>query len=256
MTINSYDFSNLYSKSKINRTTAGAGTGGLLVSMALFFSSYLFYNSELYGAMMLVIAFAIWFYLAGTQFIQMIFDIFSIIFRSVHITDPATDIIKCNTVFRVVEKEYSETSRFDSDTIKSEDTRLIPLIKNYIEDKNVLGPDVLVNMIDHSVYSIADEHYSYNISILDFIGNTMPLFGLFGTVLGLVDMLAQISDTIKISELTQNVSVAMLTTLYGSILSIIFKILSSRFKLKREALKYDFNELSNHIVNIFRIKSV
>ena len=73
------------------------------------------------------------------------------------------------------------------------------------------------------------------IEIMDFMATAAPAFGMVGTIVGLVLMLA---ETGSIRSVMQAMSIAMLTTLYGVILSnmILLPIASKRKQLKESNL--------------------
>lgn len=268
-TFNQEDLSlkNLYTQSKLNSFRAGPGAKGLvfggpvfLLAAGLFFAGY-------YGLSMTATAISIWFYLAGTQSLVIFSNIINIIRNEKHITAASSGIMNTSRFFRLVEDFRITGQRINYNEVESlavteeqkgflEDNQLITLLLNHFKAKQNKETDIdseeLVNAINHSVYDIAHEHYSYNISVLEFVGNIMPLFGLAGTVYGLVNTLEKIDANINVTDLTGQVAVAMETTLYGAILAIIFKLLASRFKIHREALAYDYNELVNHLKNLFK----
>lgn len=247
-----HDFKNLYDERKINTFHAGAGWKGIMIFVPAAFAAFLLYRAESYGFMMLLLAFGLWGYLAGSQIINMIWDILKTLVITQHITAPTSDIITTNQIFRDNEQTLFTKEDFEIDFDKAKDSKLVPLLSKSLKEDQFHDAETLNNILQHSVYSIAHEHYSYNISILEFIGNAMPLFGLAGTVAGLIETLKGINDNISISDLTGSVSIAMETTLWGALLAIIFKVIASRFKIQREALDYDFEELENHIENFFK----
>ena len=67
------------------------------------------------------------------------------------------------------------------------------------------------------------------------MGTAAPAFGMVGTIVGLVLMLA---ETGSIRSVMQSMSIAMLTTLYGVILSnmVLLPIASKRLQLKKSNL--------------------
>ena len=84
----------------------------------------------------------------------------------------------------------------------------------------------------------------------------MPLIGLVGTVFGMIGALHEIRDNpaLDIATIAGSVGIAMETTLYGAFFSVIYKVLSMRFKEKRSALDYDFERLKNHIHLLTKIR--
>ena len=84
------------------------------------------------------------------------------------------------------------------------------------------------------------EMYNYRsfeeIDMLEFMGRAAPAFGMIGTVVGLIMMLGSVSGEggADIAGLMGGMAVAMITTLYGVLLSqlIFLPIASKRFQLK------------------------
>lgn len=60
------------------------------------------------------------------------------------------------------------------------------------------------------------ERHSLGKKILDFMGAACPAFGMIGTLIGLVKMLANLSDPSQIGE---GMALALITTFYGAVLS-------------------------------------
>ena len=84
------------------------------------------------------------------------------------------------------------------------------------------------------------EMYNYRsfeeIDMLEFMGRASPAFGMIGTVVGLILMLGSVSGEggADIAGLMGGMAVALITTLYGVLLSqlIFLPIASKRFQLK------------------------
>ena len=83
--------------------------------------------------------------------------------------------------------------------------------------------------------SMYEQRADEEIEIFDFMGTAAPAFGMVGTIVGLVLMLA---ETGSIRAVMQAMSIAMLTTLYGVILSnmVLLPIASKRKQLKESNL--------------------
>ncbi len=68
-------------------------------------------------------------------------------------------------------------------------------------------------------YRIILEKKRYSIKILNQLAAVAPAAGLIGTVVGLIQMLSMVNNS---SELSHGLSVSLLTTLYGAVLSYLF----------------------------------
>ncbi len=79
-------------------------------------------------------------------------------------------------------------------------------------------PEVMEDIMRTELDGVATRHRDGK-SILDTMGRFAPAFGMIGTLMGLVIMLGDMSDPSKIGA---GMAVALLTTLYGAIVSNVF----------------------------------
>ncbi|WP_198304746.1 MotA/TolQ/ExbB proton channel family protein [Arcobacter vandammei] len=105
-----------------------------------------------------------------------------------------------------------------------------------IEDDLLLGIQKIYNTIDNS-YSKLKNDYEYAATL-------MPIIGMIGTVAGLLMMFAEPSQAEDFEKKFAGLSLALATTLYASLVTIvIFKPLA-RYKEKQQIkLENDFNDL-------------
>ncbi|MGE0757320.1 MAG: motility protein A [Pirellulaceae bacterium] len=78
-------------------------------------------------------------------------------------------------------------------------------------------PEVIEDILRTEIESVAGRH-SVGKNVIDQVGKYAPAFGMIGTLLGLVMMLSNMSDP---SSIGGSMAVALLTTLYGAVLSNI-----------------------------------
>jgi len=81
-------------------------------------------------------------------------------------------------------------------------------------------PEVITSILSLEIAAMEERHAT-GIDILDGMGADGPAFGMIGTLIGLVQMLANMSDP---SAIGPAMAVALLTTLYGSIIANVFTI--------------------------------
>ena len=75
-------------------------------------------------------------------------------------------------------------------------------------------------------------------SILNTMANVAPAFGMLGTLIGLVMMLASL-DASDPSSLGTSLAVALLTTLYGTLFAqLLFKPASRRAEQKEQIMRF------------------
>lgn len=101
--------------------------------------------------------------------------------------------------------------------VKSEDLFLQSAINHCVDGAD---PEFLESVLNKEVVYLAQRHQK-GIDIFNGMGDTAPAFGMIGTLVGLVQMLASMEDPASIGPA---MAVALLTTLYGSIIANIIAI--------------------------------
>lgn len=81
-----------------------------------------------------------------------------------------------------------------------------------------VDPDKLSEQLEGSLENLEERH-EQDCAFYDKGAGLAPAFGMIGTLIGLINMLKDLSD---ISSVGPNMSVALITTLYGSMLANIF----------------------------------
>ena len=133
----------------------------------------------------------------------------------------------------IAEKRYSG-KRITNDDISG---LANPFMRRWIEAlivREQVEQESLEQIVQAEV-SMYEQRADEEIEIFDFMGTAAPAFGMVGTIVGLVLMLA---ETGSIRSVMQAMSIAMLTTLYGVILSnmVLLPIASKRKQLKESNL--------------------
>jgi len=133
----------------------------------------------------------------------------------------------------IAEKRFSG-KRITNDDISSLEN---PFMRRWIEGlivREQVEEESLAQILRAEV-SMYEQRADEEIEIFDFMGTAAPAFGMVGTIVGLVLMLA---ETGSIRSVMQSMSIAMLTTLYGVILSnmVLLPIASKRKQLKESNL--------------------
>ncbi|MCA1065978.1 flagellar motor protein MotP [Rossellomorea sp. AcN35-11] len=91
--------------------------------------------------------------------------------------------------------------------------------------------DVIVDIMNAEIIALEERHRK-NKSLLDKAGEYAPAWGMIGTLIGLVLMLKNLNDP---STLGPNMAIALLTTLYGSLLAnLVFLPMASKLAMKTE----------------------
>ena len=133
----------------------------------------------------------------------------------------------------IAEKRFSG-KRITNDDLSSLEN---PFMRRWIEGLIVREQveEESLSQILRAEVLMYEQRADEEIEIFDFMGTAAPAFGMVGTIVGLVLMLA---ETGSIRSVMQSMSIAMLTTLYGVILSnmVLLPIASKRKQLKESNL--------------------
>ena len=146
-----------------------------------------------------------------------------------------TQILALNEKLTVMTDDYYKSgargiqSKYDVKKLP----KLWQLLLNQLEAKIPIG-DVR-SLIQYDAGRTKD-HLSRQIRALGFLSAISPSIGLLGTVLGLIKLLANLSD---LSSLGSNMALALVTTLYGIFISVlVFNPLMSRLQgLQSQVMK-------------------
>ena len=115
---------------------------------------------------------------------------------------------------------------------------------NRMEANNVIDNDrgmEYAEYVAHSYYVECHELYDQTGGHFEFVSGAMPLFGLIGTILGLITMFDSLGGDVTVEALSPQLALALKTTLYGAIFSSIYKVIGSRFDQRIKALDYEFD---------------
>ena len=139
-----------------------------------------------------------------------------------------------HTVISLCEKRSNKELITDEEISAVNNTDL----QNWLQDFIVV--DLVTEEMIEEIVRSEIEMYNYRsfeeIDMLEFMGRAAPAFGMIGTVVGLIMMLGSVGGEggADIAGLMGGMAVAMITTLYGVLLSqlIFLPIASKRFQLK------------------------
>ena len=94
-----------------------------------------------------------------------------------------------------------------------------------------VDPEKVQEMMDNELNYLEERHsqaQNFYLKGSDYA----PAFGMVGTLIGLINLLGNLSDS---ESLAANMSVALVTTLYGSVLSnLFFKPIANKLKIRHE----------------------
>ncbi len=129
---------------------------------------------------------------------------------------PADPIETINEIGKLAETARRE-SVFALEKIPIEDAFLKKAMALAADNR---PPEVISSILQMEIEAMAGRH-KIGLDMMDGIADSGPAFGMLGTLIGLVIMLQNLSDP---SSIGPAMAVAILTTLYGSIISNVFAI--------------------------------
>ena len=93
-------------------------------------------------------------------------------------------------------------------------------------------PELVRNILETELTFLEERHMDGQ-SIFETMGTYAPAFGMIGTLIGLINMLKDLDDP---SMIGPNMSVALVTTFYGSILAnVVFLPLARKLKIRSKS---------------------
>ncbi len=129
---------------------------------------------------------------------------------------------------------YAEVARRDGIlaleglTDEMKDDLLITGVKMAVDGTD---PELIEQILEGDIENMTVRH-DVGKGMLDTLGRYAPAFGMIGTLVGLVAMLANMSDP---SAIGAGMAAALLTTLYGAVLAnVLFLPLADKLKIKNE----------------------
>ena len=139
-----------------------------------------------------------------------------------------------NTIISLCEKRANKEIISDEEISSVKNTDLQTWLQDFI------AVDLVTEEMIEEIVRSEIEMYNYRsfeeIDMLEFMGRAAPAFGMIGTVVGLILMLGSVGGEggADIAGLMGGMAVAMITTLYGVLISqlIFLPIASKRFQLK------------------------
>tara|TARA_B100001250_G_scaffold55047_1_gene42582 strand:+ start:28 stop:996 length:969 start_codon:yes stop_codon:yes gene_type:complete len=139
-----------------------------------------------------------------------------------------------NTIIGLCEKRANKEIISDEEISSVKNTDLQTWLQDFI------AVDLVTEEMIEEIVRSEIEMYNYRsfeeIDMLEFMGRAAPAFGMIGTVVGLILMLGSVGGEggADIAGLMGGMAVAMITTLYGVLISqlIFLPIASKRFQLK------------------------
>jgi flagellar motor component MotA len=228
----------------INQAVAGAGVLGLIGFFGLFLVAAVFFVTENFFVGMLILSIALLVYVTGAEVVKLLLSSLTIFFSSRHLTAKAAQLQE--TLVALEERlalrrdktgelrmgPYAQGGR-----IRLPDNTLVRDIKDVLD----AGKDFnYAEYVAHSYYVECHELYHHSAANFEFVSNAMPLFGLIGTVTGLIGMFDSLGSVVTVEALSPQFALALKTTLYGAVFATLYKLMATRFDQRQKTLDYDF----------------
>ena len=228
----------------MNQVSAGAGVTGLVGFGALFVLASVFFVTELYFIAMLTMSFALLVYVTGSEVAKILMSSATIFFSSKHLTTRAAQLqetlVSVRSALQIRRDRHGQVRVGPvggTSKVRLPDNTLARDIQSVVEEEKEFD---YAEYVAHSYYVECHELYDYSSAHLEFVSGAMPLFGLIGTIVGLIAMFDSLGGDVTVEAISPQLALALKTTLYGAVLSSLYKIIGSRFEQRLKALDYDF----------------
>jgi len=232
---------------------AGAGALGLLVAAAIFVIAIVFFVAESYFLAMLLVSVSLLTYVAGGEFGELVRTALTVFFsgrhriaKAVHLQDTVNALRKQLFMKRDDDGNIKAGPIDTGRKIKLPDNPLVRELQAVMANKK--GQEYS-EYVAHDYYVDCRELYDHFHAHLDFVANVMPLFGLIGTVIGLIGMFDRLGSNTSVENLAPELAISLQCTLFGAILASVYLSAASRFDQRIKALEYDY-EILVHALDV------
>jgi biopolymer transport protein ExbB/TolQ len=248
------------SRLAVSKKTAGAGVVGLVGFFSFLAVAAVFFVTENFFVALLGASLALLIYATGSEIGKILLATITMFFSSRHLTPKAAQLQDTLAAL-----EDSLSIRRD----KEGELRVGPMEKGMrvrLPDNALVRDLVAVQerkksyeyaeYVTYSYYVEAQELYDHAGAHLDFVSGSMPLFGLMGTVLGLIRMFDSLGSVATVEAIAPQLALALKCTLYGVVFSATYKLGATRFEQRLKALDYDFDTLCRALKVIFENQAI
>lgn len=226
---------------------ASAGALGLLAAGALFVIAIVFFVAESYFLAMLLVSIALLAYVAGGELGKLVTSALTVFFSKRHVVINAVHLRDTVDALRKVlymKRDDQGNIKFgpiETDAkLKLPDNPLVREVQAVLRRKKGME---YAEYVAHQYYVDCRERYDHFHAHLEFVANVMPLFGLIGTVIGLIGMFDRLGSNTSVENLAPELAISLQCTLFGAILASVYMSAASRFDQRIKALEYDYEIL-------------
>jgi len=243
----------------IKQSSAGAGFVGLIGFGVMLLIASVFFITENYFISMFTISIGLLIYVTGLDLIILAFSTFVIFFSSKHLNTRATAMQETIVALKnLLNIKRGRDGSIAVGPISSNVSIVLPdnSLSRDIQELVSAGKSFdYAEFVAHSYYVECHELYESSSSNFDFVSASMPLFGLIGTIIGLIAMFDSLGADVTVESLSPQLALALKTTLYGAIFSSIYKIIGTRFERRMVDLDYDYDSLCRALQVIIENKN-
>ena len=233
----------------IKQSSAGTGFVGLIGFAIMLIVASVFFITENYFISMFTISIGLLIYVTGFDLIILTFSTFIIFFSSKHLNARASSMQETLVALKnLLNIKRARDGSIAVGTIESDAPIVLPdnSLSRDIQEVISVGKSFdYAEFVAHSYYVECHELYESSSSNFDFVSATMPLFGLIGTIIGLIAMFDSLGSDVTVESLSPQLALALKTTLYGAIFSSFYKIIGIRFERRMVDLDYDYDTFCN-----------
>ena len=243
----------------IKQSSAGAGFVGLIGFTVMVIIASVFFITENYFISMFTISIGLLIYVTGLDFIILFFSTFTIFISSKHLNRRASSMQETLVALRnILNIKRGRDGSIAVGPIDSNISIALPdnsLSRDIQELVSVEKSFDYAEFVAHSYYVECHELYESSNANYDFVSGAMPLFGLIGTIIGLIAMFDSLGADVTVESLSPQLALALKTTLYGAIFSSIYKIIGVRFERRMVDLDYDYDTFCSALQVIIENKN-
>lgn len=238
-----------------NKKAAGAGVVGLTGFIGILVVAGVFFVTENFAVAMLGVSLALLVYATGTEVGKLVLSAVTVFFSSKHLTPKAAQLQETLAALEDI-LTLRRDSAGELKTAPLEKGMRIRLPDNALVRDLVAVQDrrksyQYAEYVAYSYYVECHELYDHSGAHLDFVAGAMPLFGLMGTVLGLIGMFDSLGSVVTVEALAPQLGLALKCTLYGALYSSGYKISATRFEQRLRGLSYDYDTFCRALAVIF-----
>ncbi len=244
----------------INQTAAGAGLSGLLGFLFLGVIATVFFVTENYFISMFTISIGLLIYVSGSDVTRIAVSAFTIFFSSKHLIGRAVDLQDTLAALTdILQIKRSKKGEYVGNPLPEKAEITLPNNPLSLDIQKIQEhqkDDQYAEYLAHSYYVQCHELYEFSSDNFDFVSNAMPLFGLIGTIVGLIAMFDTLGADVTVEALSPQLALALKTTLYGAVFSSIYRIIGARFHQRLKALDYDYEAFLKALQTLVQNKVV